>query len=105
MSDQLRDVTLRLLGEKTLDEKGRGWKLRVVQWIKGDESKSVLLEKRDYFRDEYGQVKMGKARGFSLKDLEAVKEHWREVIELMKNPPAVTAAPPEEQKAQDEVPW
>lgn len=69
------------------DDKGNSWRLRLVQWIVDGEAKGVKLERRRFFKDAYGDTKTGKADGLSLKDLEACKEHWPKIMELMKNPP------------------
>jgi hypothetical protein len=71
------------------DKEGRSWRLRLVQWVVDGEAKSIKLERRNFFKDAYGEIKTGKADGFTLKDLEACKEHWPKIMDLMKNPPAV----------------
>ena len=71
------------------DAEGRSWRLRLVQWVIDGVSKSIKLERRNFFRDAYGEPRTGKADGFTLRDLEACKEHWPKIMQLMKNPPAV----------------
>ena len=71
------------------DSKGNSWRLRLVQWVVDGVSKSVKLERRKFFKDAYGDIKTGKADGFTLRDLEACKEHWPKIMSLLKNPPAV----------------
>jgi len=71
------------------DKEGRSWRLRLVQWVVNGEAKSIKLERRNFFKDAYGETKTGRADGFTIKDLEACKEHWPKIMELMKNPPAV----------------
>lgn len=45
--------------------------IRVIEWsING--KKYINLEKRDLFRDDSGEEKMGKAKGFNRKDLELI---------------------------------
>lgn len=83
---------LLVVAEKKPDEKGRSWKLRLVLWVVDGESKSVKLERRNFFTGEDGEMKTGKADGFSLKDLEALKSHWTAIIKLMQNPPKVEGA-------------
>lgn len=70
------------------DERGNSWRLRLVQWVVDGVAKSVKLERRNFFTDAYGETRTGKADGFTLRDLEACKEHWPKIMQLMKNPPA-----------------
>ena len=81
------------------DDKGNSWRLRLVQWVIDGVSKSVKLERRKFFKDAYGETKTGKADGFSIRDLEACKEHWPKIMEFMKTPPAVKQADPAIKKA------
>jgi hypothetical protein len=81
---------LAVYAEKKPDDKGRSWRLRLVQWIVDGEAKSVKLERRNFFVDEGGVTKMGKADGFILKDLEALHPHWKAMIATMKNPPPLS---------------
>jgi len=93
MADKkIEGVELIVILEGKVDDKGRSWKLRLVQWVIDGESKSVKLERRNFFTGESGDTMTGKADGFSLKDLEACKPHWPKIMELMKNPPKVKPA-------------
>ena len=85
----IRGVELLVIAERKADDKGRSWKLRLVQWVVDGKSKSVKLEKRNFFTDEYGAVKTGKAEGFKIDDIRALKPHWTDIIEKMEHPPAV----------------
>ena len=70
---EIQGIELLVVAEKKPDDKGRSWRLRLVQWIIDGKSKSVKLEKRSFYPDEYGNEKMGKSEGFSLSDLQACK--------------------------------
>ena len=72
------------------DDKGRSWRLRLVQWVVDGKPKSPKLERRNFFKGNQGDQMTGKADGFTLQDLEACKPHWPKIMELMKNPPPVT---------------
>jgi hypothetical protein len=111
---------------KSSKEEGSGVSIRVVQWIydfafkpgmelkgyhAGPDGKafSVKLEKRAYFTKN-GMVMVGKAEGFTLGDLAFLHPKWKEMIQLMKNPPMpkpkpapAAAAKPED--AIEEVPF
>lgn len=83
----IQGVELLVVAKKDPDEKGRSWKLRLVQWVVDGEAKSVKLERRNFFATEEGETRAGKADGFSLKDLEALKPFWKQIVETMQNPP------------------
>lgn len=68
-------------------------KSRIVRWVIDGQPKSVVLERREFFRGTDGEMKMGKAKGFSLKDLEALKVHWPRIMDILKNPPPFGAPP------------
>jgi hypothetical protein len=96
----IRAVELIVMMETQPNEKGNCRKLRLVQWVVDGESKSIKLEKRNFFTDEYGNQKTGKCDGLRLDDLEACKPHWTKIMELMKNPPAVKSPELEQAVAQ-----
>lgn len=90
-----------------------GYVLRVVQWVyersKGGTGSVVKLERRKLYLGEDGQAKPGKADGFSLADITALKPHWPAIIELLKNPPPPPVplqSPPETKPDQlEDVPF
>ena len=94
-----RDLLVLVQGRE--NEEGRSWNLRLVQWIVDGEPKSIKLEKRRYFRDDYGEQRTGKAEGFSLQDLELIRKNWEKIMNLMNNPPSVDQELPEEEKPID----
>lgn len=61
-------------------ERGTVIEMRVVDWIV--EGKHYpQLEKREFFTDrDTGELKMGKAKGFTLKDLGIVMDKWGEIM-------------------------
>lgn len=61
-------------------ERGTVIEIRVVDWIV--EGKHYpQLEKREFFTDrDTGELKMGKAKGFTLKDLGIVMDKWGEIM-------------------------
>ena len=90
----IRDIDLLVINKKDPDDRGRSWKLRVVQWVVDGSAKSVKLEKRNFYVDKAksGETRLGKADGLSLEDIGALKPHWLTIINLMRNPPRVEAA-------------
>lgn len=73
----------------------QGYSLRVVQWIFSGKGKnagsvkgSVSLEKRETYMSEDGDVRNGKAKGFTIEDLKLIQERWEEVVSAMENAPA-----------------
>ena len=73
---------------KSNNHEGCGWKIRVCQYILDGESKAVKLESGEYWVDEPTKETRFKPKGFSKKDLESCKPHWKDIIGLMTNPPA-----------------
>ena len=75
------------VGEKWDKE---GWVIRVIQWLyennKGGIGSTVCLEKRVLYIED-GEVRNGKAKGFTLADLGTIQKRWREIVECVKNPP------------------
>lgn len=72
-----------------------GYSLRVVQWLYDGKGKnagtvqgSASLEKRELFVDEEGEVKIGKAKGFTLLDMTEINTRMEEIMAMLKNPPA-----------------
>lgn len=94
----IREAELLVVNDWTAKDGSKGLRTRVVQWIIDGEAKSVTLEKREFYRDDAGEMKTGKAKGLGLRDIEALKPHWPKIIDLMKNPPKVQT-PPAEQAA------
>ena len=86
------------------DQRGQHMEIRVVQWIIDGEAKTVKLEKRQFYKDDDGAEMTGKADGFTLKDLAAVRDNWSKIVATIKNPPPIPATaasagadnPPEE---------
>ena len=87
----IQGIELMTIALSKEDERGNSWRLRLVQWVVDGVAKSVKLERRNFFKDAYGESRTGKADGFTLRDLEACKEHWPKIMSLMKNPPAYSA--------------
>jgi hypothetical protein len=86
---------------------GCGKCIRVVQWV-GDRGVSVKLEKVGYFVKD-GMTLMGKREGFTLEDLTYFYKKWKEIIQIMKNPPAPPPLPaakaPQAEETIEEVPF
>ena len=72
---------------KSNNHEGCGWKIRVCQYILDGESKAVKLESGEYWVDQPTQETRFKTKGFSKRDLESCKPHWKEIMGLMTNPP------------------
>ena len=92
MPNDIEAVELITIASSKEDDKGNSWRLRLVQWFVNGAAKSVKLERRRFFKDDYGNIKTGKADGFTLNDLNACKPHWKKIMELMQNPPKTMPA-------------
>lgn len=74
----IESKTLHTVDKNEDAERGRATIIRVVDWI--TEGKHYpQLEKREFFKDEGGNWKMGKAKGFNMKDLGKVQDQWDEI--------------------------
>jgi hypothetical protein len=89
MMDWKQKELLVIRDTKSQNHDGCGWKIRVCQYILDGESKSVKLESGEYWKDKESGETRYKTKGFSKKDLESCKPHWKEIIRLMDNPPPV----------------
>lgn len=66
------------------DKRGNTTELQVVQWIVDGESKSILVEKREYYTDMRDQKrKLGKAKGFNRTDFELISQNWDKIKPLL----------------------
>lgn len=59
--------------------------IRVIDWILDGSKHYPQLEKRELFMGEQGEWKMGKAKGFSAKDLELIQDKWGEIMAALGN--------------------
>jgi len=97
----IQSVTLLEVDRDTNDARGTTTIIRVVDWISGGKH-YPQLEKREFFIDgNSGEQKMGKAKGFTRKNLEKVQDAWGEIMAALGNKtaesqqkPGVPAAPP-----------
>lgn len=81
---------------------GCGWKLRLIQYF-GEGGSTVKLEKVSYFQAE-GKMREARRHGLGLSDLDILRPRWKEIVAVMKDPPA---APKKEPKKEEhkEVPF
>lgn len=87
---KIESKTLLVLNEGKNDEHGKGIELRVVEWIV--EGKHYpQLEKREFFKDDEGNWKMGKAKGMNDQDFIVVIKNWNKICTLMKIDPPFLA--------------
>ncbi len=94
-------VVLMTLDKSALDVK-KNWKeFRLVQWVIDGKPKSVKLEKRGFYQTIDGDIRMAKAEGLVLADMEILKvveagqteSNFARVMKFMKNPPAYKPEP------------
>lgn len=57
--------------------------IRIVRWIVDGKDTGAQLEKRNFFVSKEGEEKMGKAKGFTLTDLQFIVQNWKEIESLM----------------------
>lgn len=75
----IKSETLWSHGKAEFQEGQKANEIRVVDWIVNGKH-YVKLEKRDFFMGDGGEWKLGKASGFSLKDMEMIQDNWGEII-------------------------
>lgn len=107
--DNVYGIDLKVLWhEPSKKEPGSGKMIKVVQWVY-ERGNTVKLEKRSYYTKD-GKRLPGKAEGLGLKDLKLIHPFWKEVVAIMKNPPAPKPRPQEpapraEEQDMEEVPF
>lgn len=84
-SKDIQSVTLLEVTRDSNDARGTTTIIRVVDWISNGKH-YPQLEKREFFIDgNTGEQKMGKAKGFTRKDLEKVQDAWGEIMAALGN--------------------
>lgn len=113
-ADNMRRIELLVIkDEPSTKTPGSGKRLSVVQWAKDGKSVSVQLIQADYWINDNNRETYFKAKGIGLTGLLACNPRWKEIAELMKNPPAIvepakasTEQPPQEASSEiEEVPF
>ncbi|MFN0117372.1 MAG: hypothetical protein ACKVQC_03640 [Elusimicrobiota bacterium] len=65
-------------------ESGRGTnQLRIVRWIVDGKDTGALLEKRNLYTTKDGEERMGKAKGFTLSDVNFIVQNWETIKPLL----------------------
>ena len=75
----IQSEVLLMVSRAEFNDGAKSTEVRVVDWIV-DGKHYPQLEKREMYRDDSGEWKMGKAKGFSRKDLEKVQDAWGEIM-------------------------
>lgn len=77
----MKEIKYEVIKTLWADRQGPGHhEIRIVRWNDG----APVLEKRQYFTDKAtGEVRPGKAKGFTLQDFGFVVEHKDEIKKLM----------------------
>lgn len=104
MSKDIIGRELIVIAKTDADKYGNARVVRVVQWIIDGEPKSIKLEKRMFFRNKEGEER-SKPDGFTLIDLKEIQPRWRDIIEMMRNPPKYDSHATEETNGIEEVPF
>lgn len=79
MAKEITCEVLKVLNEA--DVRDNVVRLRVITW----NGKNPQIEKREFWYDEAGNEKMGKAKGFNLKDINLILENIEEIKKLMED--------------------
>lgn len=105
---KIESVVLKVI-KRYEQQSGKGAiEIRVVDWIV-EGNHYPKLENREMFLDQEGEWRIGKSKGFSMKDLMVIQDNWGEIMTLMGNdnsdtgsrstPPAMPSAPPVDRTA------
>ena len=65
------------------ENENKGTEIRVVDWIKADKH-WPQLEKREFFKDDVGNWKMGKAKGMNGEDVIVVLKNLDKIMPALK---------------------
>jgi hypothetical protein len=83
---QTKDIKEKILWviQSTENQKGGGGTdLRVIQWIIDGKPSKPALEKRDWYQDEQGDRKLGKAKGMTAGDFYLIIKNLRAIAKLL----------------------
>lgn len=76
---------LLVLNKDVNENRGTTTVLRCVDWISNGKH-YPQLEKREFYNDrDTGDLKMGKAKGMTVKDLGIIQDNWAEIMEALGN--------------------
>lgn len=78
----IESKTLLEIDRQVNDARGVTIIIRVVDWISNGKH-YPQLEKREFFIDGNGDEKMGKAKGFTMKDLGKIQDEWGPITEAL----------------------
>ncbi len=83
--NDIEGIPLLEISRDTNEQRGTTTIIRVVDWVSGTKH-YPQLEKREFFVDgDTGNLKTGKAKGFTLKDLGKVQDAWGEIMVALGN--------------------
>ncbi|QOR55562.1 MAG: hypothetical protein UMS36scaffold28_52 [Phage 59_13] len=80
---EIESEVLWVISSRESERGGTGTELRVVRWIIDGKPAKPLLEKRDWFASQDGEIKPGKARGLNSFDLAKIVMNVRKIAHLM----------------------
>jgi hypothetical protein len=79
----IKEKVLWVIDSKENEKQGGGSDLRVIQWIIDGKPTKPGLEKRDWYLDDEGNRKNGKAKAFNSYDLVKVITNLKRIASLM----------------------
>jgi len=82
-SKDIKEKVLWIIDSKQNEKSGGGTDLRVIQWIIDGKPNKPMLEKRDWYLDENGDRKIGKAKGMTAFDLVKVITNLPKICRLL----------------------
>lgn len=79
------EKVLKVIAEATND-RGGGTVMRVMSWIVDGKVGKPQIDKRDWWQDENGQRRIGKAKGITAFDLLTILRNLTEVAQALQIP-------------------
>lgn len=86
---EIKSQTLYLANRHEKDK--RRVDIRVVDWIVNGKH-TPLLEKRDFYQNDMGEWRLGKAKGFNAGDLDLLQDHWQAIKDALTGKTKVAAS-------------
>jgi hypothetical protein len=79
----IKEKVLWVIESRANEKSGGGTDLRVVQWLVNGKPTKPGLEKREWYNDQEGDRKLGKAKAFNSYDLAAIILNIKKIAKLV----------------------
>lgn len=83
----IKEKVLWVIQSQENQKQGGGTDLRIIQWVIDGKPSRAMLEKRDWYLDENGDRKIGKAKGMVAGDLYLIITNLKAIAKLLEVKP------------------